>query len=81
MAVSVGVVESVGGQSDSEEEDENDEPLEKGRARVSWYKKLDNPVVEDVRELTVIDRALMHHDIVALRSEPTGQMGIFPFLT
>jgi len=35
----LGVVESVGGHSDSEDEETGEEPLEKGKARVSWYKK------------------------------------------
>ena len=135
----LGVVESVGGHSDSEDEETGEEPLEKGKARVSWYKKqvvsqalihhplpgsvvldpqpsslnpqpsssttmlwrsfrnatcpqlstfipsaLDpqpstlpqhNPAVEDVRELEVVDRAMLHHDIVAKSSDPLGQSG------
>ncbi|KAJ1484595.1 hypothetical protein T484DRAFT_1796587 [Baffinella frigidus] len=71
----LGVVESVGGHSDSEEEELGTEPLEKGKARVSWYKKLLNPQVEDVRELEVVDRAMLHHDIVAKSSDPLGQSG------
>ena len=71
----LGVVESVGGHSDDEGDEEGLEPLEKGKARVSWYKSLHNPVVEAVRDLEVVDRAMLHHDIVALASDPLGQSG------
>lgn len=102
---SVGVVESVGGHSDSEDDEEGHEhvPLERGKARVSWYRRTDNPSTVNVSDLVVVDRsvsqslifrtlvenkryhaltnpsytfrALLHHDIVSLRSDPLGQTG------
>jgi hypothetical protein len=52
----VGVIESVGGHSDGEEEGEEAETLERGKARVSWYKRTDNPQTIDVDDLEVVDR-------------------------
>jgi hypothetical protein len=71
----LGVVEGVGGHSDSEEDDPELEELAKGSARVSWYKKADNPATVAVDSLEVVDRALLHHDVVARRSAPLGQAG------
>ena len=52
----MGVIESVGGHSDDEEEGEEAEILERGKARVSWYKRTDNPQTIDVDNLEVVDR-------------------------
>jgi len=71
----LGVVEGVGGHSDSEEDDQEYEELAKGSARVSWYKKADNPATVAVDSLEVVDRALLHHDVVARKSAPLGQAG------
>ncbi len=71
----LGVVEGVGGHSDSEEDDHEYEELAKGSARVSWYKKADNPATVLVESLEVVDRALLHHDVVARKSAPLGQAG------
>ena len=71
----LGVVEGVGGHSDSEEEEEDFEELPTGSARVSWYKKPDNPATVRIETLEVVDRALLHHDVVARRSAPLGQSG------
>ena len=68
----IGVVESVGGHSDSEEDEEE---LPKGAARVSWFKKTDNPATVLAETLEVVDRALVHHDVIARRSAPLGQSG------
>ena len=58
---SVGVIESVGGHSDGEEEGEEVETLERGKARVSWYKRTDNPQTIDVVDLEVVDRCAFLH--------------------
>lgn len=50
------MIESVGGHSDGEEEGEEAETLERGKARVSWYKRTDNPQTIDVHDLEVVDR-------------------------
>jgi len=71
----LGVVEAVGGHSDSEAEEEELEELGQGRARVSWYKRVDNPETVAADSLEVVDRALLHHDVVARRSAPLGQSG------
>ena len=71
----LGVVEGVGGHSDSEEDEDDFAELAKGSARVSWYKKLDNPATVAVDSLEVVDRALLHHDVVARKSAPLGQSG------
>lgn len=71
----LGVVEAVGGHSDSEEDEEDMQALQKGAARVSWYKRVDNPATVAVDSLEVVDRALLHHDVVARRSAPLGQSG------
>jgi hypothetical protein len=60
-----------------EEGEEEQDALQKGYAKVSWYKKLDNPDHVEVDALEVVDRALLHHDVVARRfaSAPQGQAG------
>lgn len=71
----IGVVEGVGGHSDSEEDEEEFAQLPKGSARVSWFKKTDNPATVLADTLEVVDRALVHHDVIARRSAPLGQSG------
>eukprot|EP00873_Tetraselmis_striata_P008784 jgi/Tetstr1/429048/TSEL_019013.t1 len=71
----LGLISQVPGQEEEEEpySDEEDFELEDGHLRVCWLSGEEE--VEDAADLRVMDRALMHGDIVARAADPLGQTG------
>ena len=51
----------------SEDDGDEFEAVQAGSALVSWFKRPGNPATVDVDSLEVVDRALLHHDVVARR--------------
>ncbi|KAJ1468195.1 hypothetical protein T484DRAFT_1856181 [Baffinella frigidus] len=81
--VGLGVVELVGGHhGEGEEDDGTGDLLAEGQARVRWFSRAasgklvqGSPVIESTKNLELVERAMLHHDIVAHRDDPLGQSG------
>lgn len=73
-------------EEDEDEYEEDDAPLEPGQVEVCWIgqpesasdgnqEEQDNQEIVDSSKLTLVDRSLMHGDLVGLSSNPLGQSG------
>jgi ubiquitin-conjugating enzyme E2 O len=70
----LGVVQRIGGDDeDSSDEEDEDEELKENWARILWENGEETDV--SFERLEVIDRALLHGDIVGRVNEPFGQSG------
>lgn len=73
----IGYVSRVAGESDSEDDDDDelDGQVEDGHARVRWL-NFPSETTEKLTSLLVVDRALLHGNIVAKANDPLGQTGM-----
>eukprot|EP00271_Cylindrocystis_brebissonii_P005211 TRINITY_DN17172_c1_g4_i1.p1 TRINITY_DN17172_c1_g4~~TRINITY_DN17172_c1_g4_i1.p1 ORF type:complete len:1392 (+),score=291.27 TRINITY_DN17172_c1_g4_i1:430-4605(+) len=70
----LGLVLFVAGESDDEDEEEEEEPLVEGQVRVCWLNSPEE-TIEDVTDVTVVDRGFMYGSVVAWAHAPLGQTG------
>ncbi|KAK9129407.1 LOW QUALITY PROTEIN: hypothetical protein Sjap_009894 [Stephania japonica] len=57
-----------------DDDDDKNDPLPTGHVRVFWMNQ--SETTQNLDEVTVIDRAFLHGDIVSACSDPMGQVGV-----
>ncbi|KAK9164568.1 hypothetical protein Syun_005470 [Stephania yunnanensis] len=63
-----------GSENGGKGDDDKNDPLPTGQVRVFWMNQ--SETTQNLEEVTLIDRAFLHGDIVSASSDPMGQVGV-----